>query len=533
MPQSMLRDRTIAQMVRAQAARHGERPFLVFEGRRWSYVEFDRVTDQVACGLRRLGVRAGTHVAVLMENKPEAWFVYFALGKLGAVGVAINVAMKGALLKYFLENSDSTHLIADAGLLERVDQVLGELPKLQDIVRYGDGMSHLQGRAVQDFAVLMQGAAAPVDGGSVLSDLFLILYTSGTTGPSKGVLSTHCHAITVGVEMAAGFGYREDDVLYVCLPLFHASALLNSAMAALMVGATIVLARRFSVSQFWSDVRAHDVTLLMLLGAMADFIWNAPPDARDRQHKVRQCVVVPVPRHNYDAFEARFGLKLATLYGITDVSLVSTRSIEEKPEYRFSVGRPRPHFEVKILDPDDFELPLGTAGEICVRPLQPWVSAPGYYNMPEATTRAIRNLWFHTGDRGTMDAAGYLYFIDRIKDSIRRRGENISSYEIEQIVCRHPAVLEAAAFAVRAEHAEDEVMLSVVAKAGAELDERGIVEFCRQAMPYFMVPRFVALVAQLPKTETQKIEKYKLRAVAEADLARVWDRDKAGIKIEK
>jgi crotonobetaine/carnitine-CoA ligase len=197
------------------------------------------------------------------------------------------------------------------------------------------------------------------------------------------------------------------------------------------------------------------------------------------------------------------------------------------------VGRPRPHFEVKILDPDDFELPPGMAGEICVRPLQPWVSAPGYYNMPEATARATRNLWFHTGDRGTMDAEGYLYFVDRIKDSIRRRGENISSYEIEQIVCRHPAVLEAAAFAVRAEHAEDEVMLSVVAREGAALDERGLVEYCRQAMPYFMVPRFVALVAQLPKTETQKIEKYKLRAAAEADLARIWDRDKAGIKIEK
>ncbi len=346
-------------------------------------------------------------------------------------------------------------------------------------------------------------------------------------------MSTHCHAVSCGYELAVNYGYRPDDVLYVCLPIFHGNAWLCSVLPAFVADAAVAVSPRFSASSFWEDVRRYGVTQFNSLGAMTNFIWSRPPSASDRDHKVRQVMVVPTPKQFFREFQERFGVAFTSVYALTDCGMVTVRGPKDPPEKWASAGKACEDAEIQIVDDDDFEVPLGATGEIVVRNKTPWLYSQGYYNMPEATANARRNLWFHTGDRGYLDEDGYLYFADRKKDAIRRRGENISSYEVEQIILKHPAVLEVAAFPVASEHSEDEVMVSVVPREGVPLNEAAVVEHCRDNMAYFMVPRFVEILAELPKTMTEKVEKYKLKEAASSRFAEIWDREKAGIVIKR
>ena len=533
-----MNERVLGQIVTDKAALHGDRVFMQFEDRRISYRDLDLLSNQLANALAARGVAHGTHVALMIDNKPELVLLYVALGKLGAVSVPVNTAAKGELLGYYLRQSDSRMVIADAALLGRLIP-LGELvPALQSVVSLEEpGQPAAQppeGLAwpVSPYAALLQGSQAPPDVAVRFSDLHSLLYTSGTTGPSKGNMSTHAHSMTCGFELAKVYGYHPEDVLYVCLPIFHGNAWLCSVIPALVADASVAIARRFSASSFWDDIRRFGVTQFNALGAMTNFIWSRPPDPRDREHRVRQVMVVPTPGF-YEGFEQRFGIRFTSVYALTDFGMVSIRGPQDPPSKWGSAGKASDEVQIRIVDDDDFELPRGTPGEIVVRSVTPWVGAQGYYNMPEATARANRNLWFHTGDRGYVDDDGYLYFVDRKKDAIRRRGENISSFEVEQIILKHPAVLDVAAFAVSSEHSEDEVMVAVVLREGDSLSEAELVAHCADNMAYFMVPRFVEKVAQLPKTMTEKVEKYKLRHDAQARLDRIWDRDKAGIVVKR
>ena len=533
-----MNERVLGQIVSDKAALHGDRVFMQFEDRRISYRDLDLLSNQLANALAARGVAHGTHVALMIDNKPELVLLYVALGKLGAVSVPVNTAAKGELLGYYLRQSDSRMVIADAALLGRLIP-LGELvPALQSVVSLEEpGQPAAQppeGLAwpVSPYADLLQGSQAPPDVAVRFSDLHSLLYTSGTTGPSKGNMSTHAHSMTCGFELAKVYGYRPEDVLYVCLPIFHGNAWLCSVIPALAADASVAIARRFSASSFWDDIRRFGVTQFNALGAMTNFIWSRPPDPRDREHHVRQVMVVPTPGF-YAGFEQRFGIRFTSVYALTDFGMISIRGPQDPPSKWGSAGKASDEVQIRIVDDDDFELPRGTPGEIVVRSVTPWVGAQGYYNMPEATSQANRNLWFHTGDRGYVDDDGYLYFVDRKKDAIRRRGENISSFEVEQIILKHPAVLDVAAFAVSSEHSEDEVMVAVVLREEASLSEAELVAHCADNMAYFMVPRFVEKVAQLPKTMTEKVEKYKLRQDAQARLDRIWDRDKAGIVVKR
>jgi crotonobetaine/carnitine-CoA ligase len=533
-----MRERVLGRLAAEKAALHGERPFIFFKDRAVSYGELDELSNRLANGLAALGVAKATHVALLIENKPEIILLYFALGKLGAVSVPVNTAAKGDLLAYYLTQSDSEFVIADANLVERITAVTAQVPKLRHLVcvnEAGEAPAAATGGGLprSNYTDLLQMPDTPRPEEVRFNDLHSLIYTSGTTGPSKGNMSTHCHALTCGYELAEAYGYRADDVLYVCLPIFHGNAWLCSVLPAFVSGAAIAVSPRFSASNFWDDIRHFAVTQFNALGAMTNFIWSRPPDPSDRDHKVRQVMVVPTPQQFYQAFEERFGVKFTSVYALTDCGMVTVRGPKDPPGKWASAGKACEHAEVRIVDEDDFEVPAGTTGEIVVRNKVPWLYAQGYYNMPEATARAFRNLWFHTGDRGYLDKDGYLYFVDRKKDAIRRRGENISSFEVEQIILKHPAILDVAAFPVTSEHSEDEVMVSVVLREGAVLTEVALVEHCRDNMAYFMVPRFVELVAELPKTMTEKVEKYKLREGAEARLGQIWDREKAGIIVRR
>ncbi|MBI2736335.1 MAG: ATP-dependent acyl-CoA ligase [Rhodospirillales bacterium] len=534
-----LEQSTLANIVRLKAEKNGDKTFLRFEGRTFSYREVHAISNRLANGLAAAGIRKGQHVAFMMDNKPELLWLYFAVTKLGAVCVPVNTAAKGELLVYYLTQSGSVALISDVELVHRFKAVEAQCPNIAKAIvidekgRLDDAVAASLSCEVHDYRdVFDRGSDAMPDVEVSYYDLAFLLYTSGTTGPSKGNMEPHAMMVRGSADHVEYFGYQPDDVLYTCLPLFHGNALNTCAMPAFLADATLVVSRRFSARAFWDEVRDNGVTQFNLLGAMANIIRSQPPSPRDRDNKVRMCMMVPVPDFAAE-FEERFGLKITSVYALTDFGGVTFLSPEHPPAKWKSAGLPREGVQVAVLDDHDRSVPTGTPGEICVRSDVPWISAQGYYKMPEATAEARRNLWFHTGDRGLLDEDGYLYFVDRKKDAIRRRGENISSYEIEQILLRHPAVEDVAAFAVNSEMSEDEVMVSIVCRGGQSLDPVTVVRFCQENMAYFMVPRYVEFVPQLPRTMTEKVEKYKLRQAAQPRLRDIWDREAAGIVVNR
>ena len=534
-----IRERSFPLLAARQGKRWGEKPFILFGERRVSFAEFEAMSSRVANGFARLGVKKGDHVAFLMTNCPEELFVYFGLFKLGAVAVPVNAAAKGELLVYYLEQSDATLLVAEIGLAERYVEVQERLPRIRGLVAY-DEAGPLAGELarrvrvpVADYRTLEDAPASAPDAEVRFCDLAYLSYTSGTTGPSKGNMASHAHAITQAYEQIAAYGYTSDDVLYTCLPLSHGNAFLCCCLPALAAGASLAISRRFSASGFWDEVRRYGATQFNLLGAMANILWAQPERPNDADTKVRQCMAVPVPNAFYEGFEKRFGLTLTSLYGLTDCGLLAFKGPDAPRDKLDSAGPVRPEVELRVVDDDDMPLPPGQVGEFVARPRDPWFSPLGYYNMPHETLEAWRNLWFHTGDRGYLDADGWIYFVDRKKDAIRRRGQNISSFEVEQMILRHPAIQDVAAYAVASEMSEDEVMVSVVVRADHALDEAALVEHCQQNMAYYMVPRYVEFRADLPRNASEKVMKYKLREEAEARMSELWDREKAGIEVRR
>ena len=532
-----LTQRTIPSLLALRACDSGDRTCLIFEGQRYTYAEVDKLTNRLANGFMQAGIKRGDHVAVLLENSPETLWAYFSLGKLGAVAVPINVAAKGELLIRNFVQSECTSLIVESSLLERYEAISQSVTKIShlyitDLDSEGIAATSARfGLPAFGWSELLQGNADALNVTVKCSDSFLLLYTSGTTGPSKGSLSSHAYPITYGLQRAEAFGYWPEDILYTCLPLFHGNALIGTCFSALVSGAAIALSRRFSVSMFWSEVKTMGATQVNLLGVMANFLWKQEPSPHDRDHSIRQCTMVPLPEFGAE-FEKRFGLQLTSVYALSDYGMGTILGPDHPASKKGSAGLPAPDVDVAILDDDDLPLEIKQIGEIALRAKIPWTTGQEYWKMPNETVAARRNLWFHTGDRGYLDDDGYLYFVDRKKDAIRRRGENISSWEIEQIIQRHPEVLEVAAFPIKGE-SEDEVMVSVVCRQDNLLTHEELIFYCRDNMAYFMVPRYVDLVKNLPKTLSEKIEKYKLKAEAESRLSEIWDREAVGIVIKR
>lgn len=528
-----LSQRTFSKALISQAAIYGDKPLLKFEDQVFSYAEALAISRRLAGALSRQGFKRGDHVALLMLNHPNMLWTMFALALLGVVTVPVNAAAKGSLLAYFLRHSRSGALIADAELLPNAASLLGDVPALRQVIVHGETPAALRAPgagAIQwlELEALMNGAAPPFEGDDArFSDIQMIMYTSGTTGPSKGVMCSHAQEQTGGIFMAEQMGYTDGDVLYTCLPLFHANAIRVTVTAALWCGGTVAMARRFSASSFWPDIRKHGATQFNALGAMANILVQAAPGPADRDHKLRICNIVPAFSESQAAdFERRFGVQVTSLYGSTEMCCPIYANASTGSARWPSCGKIVKPFEMRVVDDNDFELPPGQVGEWILRSREPWYVFQGYLDMPAETMAAWRNGWFHTGDRGYVDADGFFYFVDRKKESIRRRGENISSYEVESSICCHPAVLECAAVAVASELGEDEVMVYVVLRAEGGLGEIDLIRFCEANMAYFMIPRFVRFLPALPKTPSEKVEKYKLKQWAEQERQSLWDREK-------
>lgn len=534
-----LGDRTTTHILEDKAASVGDRPFLHWEDRTFSYAELDEITNRYANGFAELGIGHGDRVAMLLPNRPEFLWTLWGLGKLGAVAVPLNTAARGDMLRYFLDQSDSTMLCVDTGLLPRAADVLGEVPAVRSVLELGAGGSG--GPALPDCVrrlPLSDFEAAPSTRPTPSApvraeDPHLILYTSGTTGPSKGAVCPQSQGHAVGEQMSSINGYRPDDVLYTCLPVFHGNALWYTVYAALWAEASVALHPHFSANRFWSQVRESKATVFNCLGAMANILWQQPPSAADRDHDVRLCMMVPNSRELSRGFRERYGITVTSVFAMTENCAVTVFGPDEPAEKAPSTGRVRDDVAVQIVDEDGGELACREVGEIRIKPRRPGMTMLGYYKMPEATDEAHRHGWFHTGDRGWVDEDGYLYFADRKKEAIRRRGENISAYEVETIICGHLAVAEAAAVPVASELGEDDVMVFLVAAEGQTLSFKQIIEFCAERMPYYMVPRFLDVIEALPKTPSEKIEKYKLKAAAAERRAQLWDREAAGVVVER
>ncbi|NVL93262.1 MAG: AMP-binding protein [Desulfobacterales bacterium] len=526
-----IRKRVIHKVLDQQVKKYGNRTFMYFKDSEFGYEDLNQRANRIACGLQRLGIEKGDKVAIMLPNCPEFVFLMVGLSKLGAVEVPINTAHKGDLLTYMLDNPDARVLIAANQFMDRLKPILPDARKIERVIVVdfeGEGMPELD-KPLEDWADVINndGSYEPVD--VLWSDPYGIMYTSGTTGPSKGVLLPQNYALYMGEIIIEAAEYSESDCLYNALPFFHGNAQVLSFMPALMSDARMVLAERFSASRFWGDVKHYGCTEFNYLGGIIPILSKADPKPDDADNPIRVMLGAAAPKDIFEAFEKRFGVKLVEVYGMNEIGLPLMANLNDRRPG--SCGKVRPDYIVKVVDDDGLEVGPNTPGEMLVRPLKPYSMLLEYYRMPGKTIESWQDLWFHTGDFAEYDDKGYFYFVDRKKDALRRRGENISSYEVEKVINLHPSVLESAAIAVKSELGEDEVMICLTLKEGQSLTPQELMAHCEERMAYFMVPRYVRIMDKLPKTPTERIQKVKLRE--EGITKDTWDREAAGYKIKR
>jgi carnitine-CoA ligase len=464
----------------------------------------------VAGALQAWGIGRGDRVAVMMGNVPEFLEAWFGVARLGAIEVPVHSAYKGPLLEHVLGQSESSTLFCDAEFVPRLHGL--DLPDLRRLIVRGEAEPPpgLEIHRFEDVLTDAPAARLPTLDGEAVS---CILYTSGTTGPSKGVVLTHSANLHLANSAAEFCGWTASDTLYTAFPLFHVNAKYTSVVAAMQTGAKLVIDERFSASRFWERMRSERVTSFNAMGAMISMIYAQPPRENDRDHNVLRTYAAATPTALWEPFERRFGVQVLEHYGMTEIGI----AIWNREHRVGSIGRPAPWFEVRLADERDRAVPTGREGEIQVRPNLPGIVPIEYWKRPDATAEAFRNLWFHTGDRARADGDGFLYYVDRMKDCIRRRGENISSWELESVISELDDVLEVAAYGVPSELGEDEVMIAVVVAPGRSLDLGALFAHCERRVARFAVPRYVRLVDDLPKTPSQRVQKFALREVGVTD----------------
>jgi crotonobetaine/carnitine-CoA ligase len=499
-----------------------------------TFGELERRVTSVANQLLALGVGPGDSVALFTGTCAEWVDTWLAAARIGAVSVPVNTAFRGEFLAHQLRDSKTKLVLADYELGERVAAVAGELPDLAVIVvRDPEGRDlAVSGINSVPVKVLYEGAVDAVSGGRELAwnEPACLLYTSGTTGPSKGVVVSQQYLLTGARTLVDAFGYREDDVLYGALPLFHNSGILGLVLPTILLGSTSVLDAAFHPARFWDRVRSYRATVVAAVGPMIMMLLGLRPDPSDAELPMRILLGAPIPAELHLAIEARYGCKIVTIYGLTEAVPLTLLGADD-PAVPGSGGRANPNFDVRIFADDDTELPAGEIGEIVCRPLGPEVMSAGYVNRPDAMAAQFRNLWFHTGDLGRLDEAGNLFFVDRKKDAIRRRGENISSFEVERTILGHPAVAECAAHAVPSPLGEDDVKVCIILKPDASLTPVELMNHCVERMPYFAVPRYVEFVDALPKNAVGRVQKFALRE--RGVMAGTWDREGAGYLLKR
>jgi len=534
----------LAEILRGRAERAPDRQFLKFADEPWiSYGTVNAQANRVANALVARGVQRGESVSVMLPNCAEFVPVWFGILKAGAVMSSINTAYKGDFLSWTINLVEAKKLIIADVYLDRLDLIKAELPKLEHVIVLATGAQEGPDPALgwEPLAELLAGSDHEPDVSYSWTDDARIMFTSGTTGRSKGVIKQNAadyfsaRGLLEVIRTLNGTGLEDldNETFFSCLPLFHSNAQVLSAYPALVAGGRIAFVERFSSSQFWRQVRDAEATIFNSIGAVSYFIYNIPTSELDRAHRVHTVFAAPAPKDIYHEFEERFGVRFIEGYGLTETGMATYMDPTRDP-IPGSCGKANPGYEVTIVEPGtDRPLEPNTPGEIVVDMKIPNIVMRAYYGMPEKTAEDFRNLKLHTGDLGRMDDEGYIYFMDRVKDYIRRRGENVSSMEVERQVADHPQIKEAAVIGVKAGEgasSEDEIMVVCIPEGPAP-DPAEFTHWMAERMPYFMVPRYIRFVQALPKTPTERVQKVKLRD--EGITADTFDREAAGIVVKR
>ncbi len=501
-----------------RAEQHPDRVVMSIAGVDVTFEQMRQRSRAAANMLAGLGVGRGDCVALFTATCPE--WVYFWLGaaRIGAVSAAVNAANKGDFLLHTLRLARAKVILTDPERRPRVDEVVDQLDTVTGVVVQDDSLT----------ATLHLDAEVPVsDSPAGPADVGVLFYTSGTTGPSKAVATTWHYLFSVAATAASAWEFGPGEALWTAMPLFHLSAA-PSVLAPMLVGGTTVLAKAFHPGQVWDDIRARGAVGFAGAGAMVSMLQNLPPDPRDAQLPLRFISAAPIDAKSYRDIEKRYGCRIVTMYGMTEAFPIAVKGVSDEGVPGTS-GRPNPDFDVRIVDEHGDPLPPGSVGEIACRPRSPHVMSEGYVGAGSRVEPHPE--WFRTGDLGRLDADQNLTFVDRVKDSLRRRGENVSSVEVEAVVMRHPAVAEAAAVGVPSELGEDDILLFVALNPGATLDCADLLDFCAARMPYFCVPRYVETVDELPKNVIGRIRKDLLRSRGLNEAT--WDREEHGYIVSR
>ncbi len=503
--------KVLGDWLRDEAVRDPDRDFVQCASPWMTLGELDRLSDTVAAALQGLGVGKGDRVAINLPNRIEYIVLIYAIAKTGAIQVPLNTYLRGGFLRHQLVQTTPRVYIGDAAALQMLQPVLPELDGIEHLVVVGEPPETTSLPDLTPFASL-EGSARPLDPVALSpADVCTVIYTSGTTGPSKGCTITHgyyCNLVNVFID----FGwYAEGDVVFGANPLFHFSGQTWLVAAALAVRGSVIVEPSFSASGYMSRIRETGATTAMGMGAMGMAIMTTPPRPEDKQHKLRHITFMPSTPALVEQFAERFGIEpFAEVFGQSECwpALLGDPRGMRKPG---SMGKLTPGLQVKIVDEDDVEVPSGEPGEIVVRAEEPYRLFSGYWRNDAATVETFRNLWHHTGDSGRVDEDGYFWFVDRKKDSLRRRGENVSSLELEAALMKHPAFSAVAVHAVPSELSEDDIKVCIVLKPDESVGPEELFDFFRTTLPYYAVPRYVEFLDALPANVNGRVQKFKLR----------------------
>ncbi len=518
-------DRVLSKILQRQAERYGDRRLLVFGETVWTFADTVAIASASARTLAEAGLQHGDRVGILCSNRPEFLRVFLGCAWLGVITVPINLALRSGQLEHVLRNASPALMVveeASISALAAVDPAL--IPDKVWVIGTVPEQAAMRG----GWITLPELAQSMAPGKVQPGDTVAILYTSGTTGPAKGVCCPQAQMFWWGIYSSRALDIREGEVLLTTLPLFHTNAL-NAFYQAMLNGCTYVLEAKFSASRYWAAIRHHGANVGYLLGAMAAILLAQPEQADDADHKLRVALGGGVPARFHGVFEKRFRVALLDGYGSTETNFVFASPIPS--DHPGSLGYLMDGIEARIVDENDAVVPDGVPGELILRSSEPFSFAAGYYKMPEKTVEAWRNLWFHSGDRVVREGDGHYRFIDRIKDSIRRRGENVSSWEVEQVLLSHPAINACSVYPLPSELGEDEVAAALVLETSASVTPEDVLRHCEGRLAHFALPRFVTFFDAMPLTENGKISKPSLRELGVRP--ETWDREKSGYLVKR
>lgn len=505
----------LGRLLATKAEAYGERPFVTDAptGETLSYAAFNAEANRIAHGLAAMGVGLGDYVCLMLPNSIVYLATTYALKKLGAVEVSINPSFSGPALARMLSLTGARCLITHAGAIDAVAAVIGDAPDVSTVIMM-DGADAARGafpdKHVVAFETVRSDDASNIAADIRDTDVQAILFTSGTTGVSKGCMESHRYAVDTAIGCIDAYELTSDDVSYAPYPLFHIGAAYYDILSMLLVGGRVILRDGFSLSAFWPEIARHGATWFMMLGSVQQLLWTADPVPEEKTHRVRTCWGTPLPIAKAD-FERRFGVHLypGGGYGSTDTGWVVM------PQNDNPGGIVRDGWSIAVVDDHDEPLPPGTVGELVVRAEKPGIMSYGYFAMPEKTVETRRNLWFHTGDRAMIDTDGLFYFKGRMSERIRVKGEMVSAYEVEEAVATHPGVAECAVIGVPDGRGEEDLALFVVGREAADLGDADIRDHCRDHLAKFMVPRHIRFLTDMPRTPTGKPATQALRAAFE------------------